>query len=278
MNPRRIYTARAVRGAATLIGAATIAAGAMAATTAAHPAKTAHTAAGGLATGEVSLKVLAPRAGEVVTGESLPIHVIARGYKLNAYLAGTKILSTIGHYHEILDGKLIDMTPLSNPTHDTISMVGVAPGPHTLTLVPARNDHSMVMTRAVNIPFTYQGPYRPEPAGYTGTGVPAIEVTSPKAGATVRGRSFTMHAAVNNFVLCGECFGKELVGGEGHWHIFVDKAEMPHMLTMAGSETQTVPIEGVKPGRHTFWAVLVDNHHMPIMPMTATSVTLDVKR
>jgi hypothetical protein len=32
-----------------------------------------------------------------------------------------------------------------------------------------------------------------------------------------------MTADVKNFALCGECFGKALVAGEGHWRIFVDQ-------------------------------------------------------
>ena len=234
-------------------------------------------ARGGLLTGNVSLKVLAPTPKQVVKGPFLNLHVLARGYRLDAYYAGTPVQPYIGHYHEILDGNLVDMTPLKGPTVDTISMVGVTPGKHVLTLVPARNDHSMIMSKAVLIPFYYEGPFRPQPAGYTGAGKPSITITSPAAGATVRGSSFTMTTGVTNFVLSGESFGKALIAGEGHWHVFVDKVSMPHMLTMASTGTQTVPLQGVKPGRHTFYALLVDNHHMPIMPMTMSMVRLFVK-
>jgi hypothetical protein len=164
--------------------------------------------------------------------------------------------------------------PLQDPTRDTMSMVGVTPGRHVLTLVPANNNHSMIMPKAVMVPFLYAGPFRPQPAGYTGTGTPSIAITSPAAGSTVSGRSFTITAKVTNFVLCGECYGKKLVVGEGHWHIFLDKVNMAHMLTMASGSTQTVPLQGVTPGKHTFIALLVDNHHMPIKPMVMTTVAL----
>ena len=232
---------------------------------------------GGLLTGDVSLRVLAPTPNEVVTGASLALQVTARGYQLDAFYAGTPNLPYVGHYHEILDGKLVDMTPLQDPTHDTISMFGVTRGKHVLTLVPARNDHSMIMSKAVMIPFYYEGPFRPQPAGYAGAGKPSITITAPAAGATVRGSSFTMTARVANFVLSGESFGKALIAGEGHWHVFVDEVSMPHMVTMASTGTQTVPLKGVKPGRHTFYALLVDNHHMPIMPTTLAIVNLSVK-
>ena len=234
-------------------------------------------ARGGLLTGNVSLKVLAPTPKQVVKGPFLNLHVLARGYRLDAYYAGTPVQPHIGHYHEILDGNLVDMTPLKGPTVDTISMVGVTPGKHVLTLVPARNDHSTIMSKAVMIPFYYEGRYRPEPAGYAGTGKPSIAISSPKPRSTVGGISFDMTARIQNFVLCQDCFAKALVAGEGHWHIFVDKVNMPHMLTMAGANTQTVPIKGVKRGWHTFYALLVDNHHMPIMPMTIASDRLFVR-
>ncbi len=166
------------------------------------------------------------------------------------------------------------MAPLHDPNHDAISMVGVTPGPHTLTLVPANNDHTMVMSAAVNIPFTYAGSYLPEPAGASGT--PSLSITSPATGATVSGNSFTMTANITNFTSCLECFGKANVAGEGHWHIFVDTPVMANMATMAAGPTQEVATKGVPTGWHTFYAVLVGNDHMPIMPMTMTSITLYV--
>ncbi|MFN8629265.1 MAG: hypothetical protein U0838_02800 [Chloroflexota bacterium] len=158
------------------------------------------------------------------------------------------------------------MTPLTDPRHDTISMVGVTPGAHTLTIVPACNDHSMMMSKAVDVAFTYAGPYLPMPTAAPSTGAPAISITGPAAGSTVRaGSTFDMTAAVSNFTLCGDCFGKANVDGVGHWHIFIDAPVMSNMRTMAGDLTQTVSLKGVAPGWHTFWAVLVDNSHMPLM-------------
>ena len=41
--------------------------------------------------------------------------------------------------------------------------------------------------------------------------------------------------------------------------------------------TVTVPLLNHGRGWHTFYAVLVDNHHMPLMPMVMTSERLFVK-
>lgn len=86
-----------------------------------------------------------------------------------------------------------------------------------------------------------------------------------------------MTVGVRNFVLCQDCYAKGLVTGEGHWHVFEDGLTMAHMRQMAGTNTVTVPLLNYKHGRHTFYAVLVDNHHMPLMPMVTSSITLNVR-
>jgi hypothetical protein len=225
----------------------------------------------------VGLNVLVPTPNEVVTGTVLPIQVLANGYRIDARYAGTPNQPTVGHYHEILDGNLVDMTPYQDGNRDTMPMVGVTHGLHTLTLVPASDDHSTITSAAINIPFYYEGPYLPEPAGYIGSGSPGITITAPADGSTVQGSSFTMTASFTNFVMCGQCFGKPLVAGEGHWHIFLDQVDLAHMLTMGSDTSQTVSLKGVTQGWHTFYAVLVDNHHMPIMPMTMTAENLYVQ-
>lgn len=229
-----------------------------------------------LGNGNVSLNVTAPTPNLVVIDSSLPIQVLSRGYRLDARYAGTTVTQWDGHYHEILDGNLVDMTPTVDPNNDTMSMAGVTPGSHTLTIVPACNDHSMVMSAAVNVPFTYAGPQLPLPAPVTFPDAPAITITSPANGAFVQGGSFDMTVAVSNFELCEECYGKANITGVGHWHVFADGPVMANMKAMAGSETQTVTLQGVTPGPHTFYAVLVDNHHMPFMDMPSTMAMVTV--
>ena len=155
----------------------------------------------------------------------------------------------MGHFHTIIDGHLIDVSSsVRNGNRDTISMVGLAPGPHLLTVAPAWNDHMEATPAAVNVAFTYAGPYLPEPAGYTGTAAASIALTDPTAGSVIHGSSFDLTADIQNFVLCGDCHGKANVAGEGHWHIFLDlpmgamdpMSMMPHMMTMASDTTQTV--------------------------------------
>lgn len=235
---------------------------------------------------QIEIRVLEPSVAQVVTGSSMSVYVRTSGFQLDARYAGTPANPEVGHFHTIIDGHLIDMSPsVRNGNRDTISMVGVQPGDHVLTVVPAGNDHQEVTAAAVSVPFTYAGPYLPEPAGYTGTDPASITLTSPANGSTIQGSSFTLTADIKNFVLCGDCYGKQNVAGQGHWHIFVDlpagamdpMAMMPHMKTMASDPTQVVSLKGLAAGPHTFTAVLVGNDHMPNMPMAMASVTLNVR-
>ena len=184
---------------------------------------------------KVAINVIEPAVGQVVTDPTMPMYVHTSGFRLDARYAGTPLREGVGHFHTIIAGHLIDMSPsVRNGNRDTLSMVGLAPGPHL--------------------------------------------------GSTIHGSSFELTADIQNFVLCGDCYGKANVTGEGHWHIFLDlptgamdpMSMMPHMMTMAGDATQTVSLEGVTAGLHTFTAILVGNDHMPIMPMAMASIILNV--
>jgi len=161
-----------------------------------------------------SLTVLSPTPFQVVTTSVLRLHVFANNYQVDSRYAGTPNLPTIGHYHEILDGRLIDMSPTTDAQHDTISLVGVAPGLHVLTIVPARNDHSMIMTNAVMVPFYYAGPFLPQPTCTTCSGPASISIVPP-ASNIIRGNSFTLTVNVQNFFFSNPSYGKELVTGVG---------------------------------------------------------------
>ncbi len=236
----------------------------------------------------MDLTVVSPTPGQVITTPTLSLHVFAINYQLDSRYSGTPNLPTIGHYHEILDNRLIDMAPTTDPQHDTISMVGVKPSltvPHILTIVPARNDHSMIMQNAVMVPFYYTGPVLQQPTCPC-SGSPTISIVPPTSN-IVKGNSFTLSVKVQNFLFSNPSYGKELVTNVGHWHIFLDQVMMPNMLTMAYTNGQQVYLTGVAQGMHTFYAVLVTNQHMPFMAMnpdgsmgpapgTFDSVTLNV--
>jgi hypothetical protein len=224
------------------------------------------------------LKVLSPKTGTTLTGNSLSTLVSISHFKVDCRYAGTANRKGIGHYHIELDKSLINM--FCN-RRGQISTLDVKPGKHALEFIPAANDHADDMKAMKQISFTYK-PSRPLPAAkpLSFPGKPSVRIVSPKPGATVRG-AFNFVVAVKNFRLSCALYGKSQVKGYGHWHANVDSTSkgmmgMGTMLGMSCARSFHVSLAGIKPGRHTFFAILEDNKHVPSIGAQA-SVALNVK-
>src|SRR5215831_3623851 len=144
--------------------------------------------------------ITSPASGTKVTANSVTVHVRVTGYKDTCALAGRPLMggmeaTATGHYHVLLDGSLINMfcTPAA-----VVSLQNVKPGRHTLTVVPALDDHAQVTANAKSIMFDY-APATPLPAltGMMTMGQPSISIVSPKPGATVAG-NFTVKVRVKD--------------------------------------------------------------------------------
>lgn len=217
--------------------------------------------------------------GATVTDNEVTVGVEPVGYTFDCALAGKANADGIGHYHTILDGALIDME--CDPT-STISLQNVAPGPHVLIVVPALDDHEEVQAGAAMVDFTY-APTDPLPeiTAVATTGTPTISIVSPAPGTEVSG-DFTVTVAVTDFTFSEDLCGKANLDGYGHWHLNVDSTTGPMMgmmtmLGMSGSDTFNASTEGLPPGPHTFFAIVVDNQHAPLMPDVIAQVDLIVK-
>jgi hypothetical protein len=224
------------------------------------------------------LKVLAPRTGTTLTGNSLSTLVSITHFKVDCRYAGTANRKGIGHYHIELDKSLINMFCNSR---GQISMLDVKPGKHALEFIPAANDHADDMKAMKQISFTYK-PSNPLPAAkpLSFPGKPSVSIVSPKPGATVHG-GFNFVVAVENFKLSCALYGKAPVKGYGHWHANVDTTTMGMMgmgtmLGMSCGKSFHVSLAGIKPGQHKFIAILEDNTHAPTIGAQA-SVTVNVK-
>lgn len=220
----------------------------------------------------VEVSGIAP--GDVVTGNRIDITVQPVGYELSN-TAGTAPVEGKGHYHLILDGGLITMftTPEAS-----LSLQNVAPGPHSLMVVPATNDHMEAMDGAVAIDFEYQ-PAEPLPeivATEASGGAPSIAILSPAPGEVVSG-AVDVVISTTDFTLSEELLGKPNVAGYGHWHVFLDAAEsMATMAGMSGTDTFTVDTSALSPGPHTLIAVLTDDLHAPLDPPAMATVDVEV--
>jgi hypothetical protein len=227
---------------------------------------------------KMATKFVSPQNGAVVTGNSLDVKVAVSNFQLSCPLAGKAPKEGFGHYHIELDHALVNMYCADTAS---ISMQNVKPGQHTLTVLPALNDHAEVMKGKEDMSFTYQ-PASPLPAiSAASLGKPSIKILSPHAGDTVKG-DFAIQVAINNFNASCDLFGKANLAGYGHWHVNVDSMSGPMMgmatmLGMACAPTFQGSTQGLKPGHHTFFAILVDNQHAPLMPEVFDKVDLIVE-
>src|SRR5260370_39615132 len=103
--------------------------------------------------GNMTAKFVSPQSGTVVTTNSLDVTVAVTGYQLSCALAGKAPKEGFGHYHIELDHALVNMYCAESAT---ISMQNVSPGQHTLTVLPALNDHDEVAKGKEDMTFTYQ--------------------------------------------------------------------------------------------------------------------------
>ena len=227
--------------------------------------------------------VMSPASGTKVTGNSVTLQVRVSGYTDTCDLAGKHVMgmeaTTTGHYHVLLDGALINMycTPAA-----VVSLQNVRPGMHTLTVVPSLDDHAQVDHNARSIMLDY-APASPLPAVTSAMtmGKPSITILSPSPGTTVSG-DFTVRVRVTNYHLSCALFGKSNLEGWGHWHLNLDTATggmmgMGGMTGMSCTKTIRVSTAGLMPGStHTLIALLVDNLHVPLMPLVASRVSVRI--
>ncbi len=228
--------------------------------------------------------IVSPATGTKVAGNSVTVHVQVSGYKDTCALAGRPLMTGMmatatGHYHVLLDGALVNM--FCTPTA-VVSLQNVKPGMHTLTVVPALDDHAQVTANARSVMLDY-APAKPLPTltNMMTMGKPSITILSPIPGATVDG-SFTVAVQVKDFKVSCALFGKPVLHGWGHWHLNLDTTTagamgMGGMMGMSCTNTIHASTAGLMPGStHTLIALLVDNLHVPLMPLIASKVTVRI--
>lgn len=228
----------------------------------------------------MKVSITSPAAGATVTGNDVTLKVAATGYDLTCDLAGKPVKEGKGHYHVEIDKSLVNMYCTSEAK---ISLQNVKPGKHTLTVLPAQDDHAEVHDNAASVEIDYQpSAALPEIKDATRAGKPSITIVSPKPGDTVSGK-FDVVVEVKNYSLSCDLYGKPAVAGYGHWHLNLDSTSGPMMGmgTMAGMSCEQVfhaSTEGLDSGStHTLIALLLDNGHAPLSPEVSSKVEVKVK-
>ncbi len=226
----------------------------------------------------MTARILSPASGTAITENSVTLQLAASGFVVNCDLAGKPNKDGFGHYHLELDHALVNMY-CDNTV--TLSLQNVAPGQHTLTVLPAMNNHMEVKEGAQSITFTYRTS-QPLPAiTAAGLGTPSVKIMSPHSGDTVSG-TFPIQVQISNFNPSCDLFGKPNLAGYGHWHVNVDSMSGPMMgmgtmLGMSCGQSFQVSTAGLTLGHHTFFAILTDNQHAPLMPRVVDQVDVTVQ-
>ncbi len=228
----------------------------------------------------MKVAIQSPSEGAKITANQVPLQVSFSGFQPSCDLAGTAPVQGTGHYHVEIDRSLVDMFCAPSAT---ISMQNVKPGTHTITVLPALNDHAEVDQNATSVTVDYE-PTQPLSAitAAAPAGTPSIKILSPKAGTMLKG-DFDVLVQVSSFNVSCDLEGKPDVAGYGHWHVNLDSTSGPMMgmmtmLRMSCGNVLHLSTRGVTPGRHTLIAFLADNQHAPLNPMVADQVAVDVGR
>lgn len=229
----------------------------------------------------MKVAIKSPADGSTISGDRLTLHVATTGFADRCDLAGTPSRTRTGHYHVLLDKSLVNMYC---GTLAAVSLTGLQPGRHIITVVPAQNDHTEVEMNAASVAINFRPAHaQPVPAkAPAAAGAPSIRIVSPRPGEAVSG-SFPVRVAVQGFILTCDEMGRADVPGHGHWHLNFDtmKGPMMGMMTMAGMSCEHVlrtSAAGLKGGStHKIIVLLADNAHAPLMPVVADSVQVRIK-
>jgi hypothetical protein len=244
-----------------------------------------------------TVTIATPTDGQTVTDNTVAVVPQFQNWNQRCDLAGTRNVPGTGHYHLEIDGALVDM--FCGPA--VVSFQNLQPGTHTISVIPAKNDHSEIDAAKSQVKITYQPAHALPAVGGISAGKPSVSILWPRNGATVSGNSFPLVMDVRNYRLSCDLMGHPKVANTGHWHVDVDRSEVASMMEMKGKQmTQQqmmmammeamatmlnmgcnnvfdVPLAGISKGKHTFYAVLVDNLHEPLEPAVTSSVTVTVK-
>ena len=239
---------------------------------------------------KASIKVMSPADGATVTTTDIPVTVAVANFNLAPLAAGMPDKAGEGHIHVMVDG--MTMGVLFNfytTTSFTLPGTALKPGQHTLIFDLASNTHMDMEDTVTEVKINYQ-PTTPKaaPAPATFAAKPAVEIVSPKDGATV-GPVVSFEVKPTNFNPMGDLEGKPNLAGYGHYHVFVDMdmsamtgdshgmMSMAGMVLMPGTNTFSVNLAAWKPGKHVITIEPVQNDHTMIEGAKLATITINLQ-
>jgi hypothetical protein len=104
---------------------------------------------------------------------------------------------------------------------------------------------------------------------------PAIQIVSPRSGATVSGSQMVVEIRVHSFTLNSMGIGKAAKPGEGHWQVYVDG----NAAGLSADEVVSLPNDAypsLSAGKHTIKAELRNNDRTPVAGAEGSEITVTI--
>lgn len=227
-----------------------------------------------------TLALVSPVAGATIDTTDILVQVNVSNFTIDCAQSGYTDQDGTGQILAFVDGATVaQLTNIYCTTSFLVPTNGLAAGEHQLAVVLASNTHVPNMDTAQMVTFTYQ-PAQPLPlpvANYTGD--VGVELVSPLDDAVVE-PIFDVQVKPVNFSPTTDLEGKTNVPGYGHYHVWVDTAEMPSSLAglvlMPGTNAFTLDLTAWGLGDHTVRIEPAQNDHTMYDPSNSVSFTVHV--
>lgn len=227
-----------------------------------------------------SFELVSPLDGATIDTTDILVQVNVSNFDVNCAQSGMPDKDGTGQVLALIDGTTVaQLTNIYCTTSFVVPTNGLTAGEHQLAVVLASNTHVPMMDTAKVVTFNYQ-PAQPLPlpvANYTGD--VGVTLVSPQDGETV-GPVFDVQVQPQNFSPATELEGKTNVPGYGHYHVWVDTAEMPTSLAglvlMPGTNAFTLDLTDWGLGEHQIRIEPAQNDHTMYDPSNSVTFTVNV--
>lgn len=227
-----------------------------------------------------SIEVVTPVTGSIINSTDIVVQINVNNFTVDCSQSGRPDQDNTGQILALVDGTSIaQLTNIYCTTTFVVPGKGLTTGEHQLAIALATNTHTPLMDTAQVVTIDYQ-PIQALPLPVANfTGDPGVTLVSPADGDTVA-PVFEVQVQPTNFSPDVDLEGKTNVAGYGHYHVWIDTAEMPANLAglvlMPGSNAFTLDLSAWGPGEHAVRIETAQNDHSMYDPATVAAFTVNV--
>lgn len=217
---------------------------------------------------ELGVTIVSPVNGSRIEGNVVELQVEAQG--IDIVPADGDISGETGHFHVFVDqsavatGETIQFGPgIIHFSGNTVKVPGLSIGRHTLTVVLGGGTHTRIGRSSATVEVDVAGP--------------SIDATAPRESPMATG--FAVET-----VLDGVLLPEDSQAGQ-HLDFLVNPVREPEAdgrpIPSDGSHLHTSgtshQVTGLPAGEHTVWVVLADENHVPVSPLVADRVVVEIR-